>query len=646
MLQKSILRVLLFVVTLSVSACTYDADHSRSSQKKATGMEQKCQDLSTTFYDFCKKDTMKAFTAAEELQKILPYVTDPVVMASSLRCLGDCAEQRNQQKKAIEYYRKSLVMLEKKTGKKAEIERASTLMSSGLIYQKNGDLEEAFRFYKKAERLFTNYKMYEKLLGLYPKIGDIYLRNNLDTVRNKEYIQKMEDILPKVSDPECLTEYYVNRANTYFYSNEPDKALEMGQRAVDILLKSPPVNDYLLGTAYYNLGYFHRNLEHLALAESYYRKSLEAYKKTGILYDITDATIRVGGSLYYQQKYEEAEKCLNKGLKMADSIHSEVLKRNAYDVLSYLEFERGNYKKAYNYLDAYVTLHLNILSEQTQKNIDFLQGKYDDERKVDQIAELSRHRKMLYWRGLALFMLCTVVIVSLLYRQRILKNRQKLAEQRLMGLEQEKKLDATQAVLEGETAERARLARDLHDGLGGMLSVIKLNLFDVKKHSLISGDNVERLDRVMDLLDNSMNELRRVAHNMMPESLMRYGLKVALSDFSDSIPPAHFHYYGEEKRMDPNMEAMIYRTVYELVNNALKYAQAGRINIQVVQQEERIAVTVQDDGIGFDTSQMSKGHGLLNIQNRASSYGGSMDLFSQPGQGTEITVEFLLIKSV
>jgi len=140
-----------------------------------------------------------------------------------------------------------------------------------------------------------------------------------------------------------------------------------------------------------------------------------------------------------------------------------------------------------------------------------------------------------------------------------------------------------------------------------------------------------------------MNELRRVAHNMMPEALMRYGLKIALSDFSDSISPAQFHYYGEEKRMDPNMEVMIYRTVFELVNNALKYAEAQHINIQVVQQEERIAVTVQDDGKGFDTSKATNGHGLSNIQNRASSYGGTMDLFSKPGQGTEITVEFLLI---
>ena len=383
-------------------------------------------------------------------------------MASSIRCLGDCAEQRNRQKAAIEYYRKSFDVLNGKTGKKAEVERAKTLMSNGLIFQKNGDLEEAFQYYKKAELLFTKYKVYDKLLGLYPKIGDIYLRNRLDTVRNKQYIEKMEAILPYVSNPECLTDYYVNRANTYFYANDPKNALKMGQKAVDLLLAAPSTNYYLLGTAYYNLGYFHRNLEHLITAESYYRKSLEAYEKTGILYDITDATIRVGGSLYYQQKFDEADIYLQKGLKMADSIHSEVLERNAYDVLSYLEYERGNYKKAYEYLDAYVSIHLNILSEQTQKNIDFLQAKYDDAKKVSQITELTRHKKLLYWRGLALFMVCLVVIVSLLYRQRILKNKQKLAEQRLVWLEQEKKLAAVQAVLEGETAERSRLARDLH----------------------------------------------------------------------------------------------------------------------------------------------------------------------------------------
>jgi len=155
-------------------------------------------------------------------------------------------------------------------------------------------------------------------------------------------------------------------------------------------------------------------------------------------------------------------------------------------------------------------------------------------------------------------------------------------------------------------------------------------------------DDVNSLDNVLGLLDQSMQELRRVAHNMMPEALVKYGLKVALADFCRNIYSAHFHYYGEEKRLDPNLEVTVYRTAFELVNNAIKHAEAQTINIQVVQQRDRLALTVHDDGKGFDTTKKPSGHGLSNITNRAAVYGGSMDILSAPGQGTEITVEFLI----
>ncbi|NLT02698.1 MAG: sensor histidine kinase, partial [Bacteroidales bacterium] len=260
-----------------------------------------------------------------------------------------------------------------------------------------------------------------------------------------------------------------------------------------------------------------------------------------------------------------------------------------------------------------------------------------------------------------------LVLIALLYRQRSLRNERRLAQEKVALLEREKRLVATQAVMEGETAERSRLARDLHDGLGGMLSVIKLNLHQVKKSDLMVPDDVGRLDNVLGLLDQSMQELRRVAHNMMPEALVKYGLKAALADFCRNIENAHYHYFGEEKRLDPNLEVTVYRTAFELVNNALKHAEAKAINIQVVQQSDRLALTVHDDGKGFDTkslthtdaasdksvdavtgqaadasAQKPSGHGLSNIANRAAAYGGTMDILSAPGQGTEITVEFLI----
>lgn len=103
---------------------------------------------------------------------------------------------------------------------------------------------------------------------------------------------------------------------------------------------------------------------------------------------------------------------------------------------------------------------------------------------------------------------------------------------------------ATQAVLDGETAERTRLARDLHDGLGGMLSVVKLNLNNMKQGSALEHADVQRFDAALKMLDDSISELRRVSHNMMPDSLSRYGLKAALTDFCQHIMGTEFNYFG------------------------------------------------------------------------------------------------------
>src|SRR5690606_13777582 len=156
-------------------------------------------------------------------------------------------------------------------------------------------------------------------------------------------------------------------------------------------------------------------------------------------------------------------------------------------------------------------------------------------------------------------------------------------------LVQEKQLVAVQATLDGEAAERTRLAKDLHDGLGSMLSLVRFNLPQVEgEAAVLEGIDVTRFQKALGMLDESIQELRRVAHHMMPESLLRYGLKVSLSDFCTAIPTVDFHYFGDEARLPEKLEIMIYRCIHELVNNALKHAQAGHVNVQLVQEPDRI----------------------------------------------------------
>jgi signal transduction histidine kinase len=271
-----------------------------------------------------------------------------------------------------------------------------------------------------------------------------------------------------------------------------------------------------------------------------------------------------------------------------------------------------------------------------------LETVYETEKKEAKIIDLEKEKRQHYWVAGALGLIFLLAIVILFFRHRLVKNQKLLADQKVSQLKQEQQLVATQATLDGETAERSRLARDLHDGLGGMLSVVRLNLKDVKTGGYIEVGDINRFDKAIDMLDDSIKELRRVAHNMMPESLLRYGLKVSLTDFCNEIPSVGLHYYGNEKRLNSNLEILVYRSAHELVNNALRHAEAKNINLQVIQEEDRISLTVQDDGKGFDTNSTPHGMGLKSINNRVASFNGKMSIYSSPGNGTEINIEFQL----
>jgi signal transduction histidine kinase len=229
------------------------------------------------------------------------------------------------------------------------------------------------------------------------------------------------------------------------------------------------------------------------------------------------------------------------------------------------------------------------------------------------------------------------------------RHKQKLQQAKIEELENEKQLTATQSILKGEEQERTRLAKDLHDGLGGMLSGIKYSFQNMKENLILTPDNAQAFERSIDMLDSSIREMRRVAHNMMPEMLLKYGLNVALKTFCSEIDRSAavkttYQSIGMQNiTIDQTTAVTIYRIIQELVHNAIRHANAQKILVQVnAQQEERmLSVTVEDNGNGFDTNllQDAQGIGWSNIQNRVDFLNGKIDLNSEPDKGTSVLIE-------
>jgi signal transduction histidine kinase len=245
-----------------------------------------------------------------------------------------------------------------------------------------------------------------------------------------------------------------------------------------------------------------------------------------------------------------------------------------------------------------------------------LSVRYEAAKQEMQLLSMSWQRLIhISFSVVGIFLAATVVLI---FRMKARKERT------------EKQLIAVHALLDGENKERKRIARDLHDGLGGMISSVKMDLAEI--------DDTQNL---RDQLDKCIEEIHWVVAGMMPASLTRFGMKAAIEDYCRRFPNVHFHFFGVEKRIDENTEITIYCCAYELVNNAVSHSGARTVNVQFVQDNDRVSLMVQDDGCGFDPKKIAtKGIGMKNINNRVIAFNGVINISSSPDNGTEVNIEF------
>jgi two-component system, NarL family, sensor kinase len=377
----------------------------------------------------------------------------------------------------------------------------------------------------------------------------------------------------------------------------------------------------------------------------------------------------IGLKYYYLAKkdYKQAEQAALAAISIAQRSGSIELLREAYKEAANVQIAQGDQKHFGYYERLSDSLDDQILSDKVLKNTKDIEGKYTLSKKQAQIDSLNEQRKiqqlrlkqrtMTIW-GLTGLMLAVVLTGILYYRnyqnkKRLLVAGALLQEQRILELEKEKQLLATQAVLQGQVEERTRLAKDLHDGMGSILSSAKLSFSQIKDNLVITGQDADAFERSMNILDMSISELRRVAHNMMPEALIKFGLDSALKDFCNSVGQSgalqltHQSFHIDETSIPPIKAAAIYRIVQELVNNIIRHAQATRALVQLIRDGNTLSITVEDNGTGFDKNILatSDGMGYLNLINRVAYLNGKMDIQTSPGNGTFVNIEIANVQS-
>lgn len=210
-------------------------------------------------------------------------------------------------------------------------------------------------------------------------------------------------------------------------------------------------------------------------------------------------------------------------------------------------------------------------------------------------------------------------------------------------------------ILEGQEEERKRLSREIHDGVGQMLSAMKLLL---ESFNPSSTPMKMRLNDAKDLMKSIIQEVRRVSFNLTPSSLDDFGLVPALNKFCEEINAVtkpEIKFVNETKfinRLESNIETNLYRIIQEAVNNAIKYAKASHITVTISHTINNLNISVEDDGKGFDFGRVERsghfekaGHGIFNMRERTSYIGGEFRMDTELGKGTRIFITLSLDKN-
>ncbi len=584
---------------------------------------------------------------------------------------------------AKEYYRQALA-LSKKLGYKAGELKYASYYSSVLNIQ--GFFDSSLAVNLNALQMAKKMKDSLAIVKASFNVANSYtfLSKNDSTLY---YYFQVLPYLEKQKDNRMLSIAYNNLQDIYRRLHQYQKGITYGKAGV--AMSRANKDSLKLEYGLTNLGTNYASLHLMDTALACYKEAFEISKKIGDQYGESAAWLNIADIDYQQGRYEAAKRGYTKALKIARELALNETATIALKGLAMYFLQMKNYAAARQYADSSLALAAQnenreqrvkiykILSNIAYGNQDLISAKEFDS-KADQLndsinndnlseittryekeyetskkeSQIKLQQAQLKQKSILNYFLiagaAALLIISLLtYRNH--RHKQKLQQAKIDELETEKQLTATEAVLKGEEQERTRLAKDLHDGLGGMLSGIKFSLSNMKENLIMTPDNAQAFERSIDMLDSSIQEMRRVAHNMMPEMLVRYGLKIALEEFCNEINRSgaihtNYQFIGTHTTsIDQTVAVTVYRIVQELVNNAIKHAYAQNVLVQLhaSEQEKLLTITIEDDGKGFDKNLLtvSKGMGWNNIQNRVDFLKGKIDVNSEPGKGTSVLIE-------
>ncbi|MEB8329566.1 sensor histidine kinase [Flavobacteriaceae bacterium KMM 6897] len=527
---------------------------------------------------------------------------------------------------------------------KDSINIGASLLKIGSTYRRMSDFKNALDYATKAIKIIESYGDKTSIAEMNDALQLIYfsLPNYEKAILyGSKAVSQARELKNKPLLMQALSNLTLSYNETKRFK-ESKKALVEAQALATELQDLNAESAILLNLA----GVFLKQGDYKTLKE-YANKALIINKKIGSTDGECVSLRALAISYLHEKEYLLAKDYALNALEIAEANNYKTEMGDCYKLLSNISFAMQNLEDGERYYEKSNAMIEEIFNEAYLQSAAQFEKKYETEEKDSKIKlqSLKLNQKNILNYIFIGSSIALLLFILLLYRN--YSHKQKLQFHRISELEKEKQLTATEAVLKGEEQERIRLAKDLHDGLGGMLSGIKYSFQTIKQNLIMTPDNQMSFERSMDMLDSSIKEMRRVAHNMMPESLVKFGLDTAAKDFCNEINTSgalkiNYQSMGMSAiAIDQTTAITMYRVLQELINNIIKHASAKTAIVQFTFTDTVLTLTVEDDGKGFypENLNQTKGMGWANIKNRINFLGGVIHIDSKPGKGTSVHIE-------
>lgn len=379
-----------------------------------------------------------------------------------------------------------------------------------------------------------------------------------------------------------------------------------------------------------------------------------AGKQSGPIHQV-ELGLKLNAVLIEQKKYPASQQLLASLLPLAKQSHNGRAEADVNHAMYETARALRSPENALAYLERFSFIMDSLHTVQMQQQIQELNVRFDVAQKDNEIQQqrlkLEQERRNRNYLLLVSALLILIAGITWFYFRNRIRTARRLRQQEEIihtqekeKLRQEKELSKLAASLESQEKERNRIARDLHDGVGSLMSGISAQVENLMAQQ---PDNA-LFTPLKQMVKDTAAELRRTSYDLMPAGLLRMGLEPALRDLCMNLlvkngiePTIEFH--ADLTRLNADQQLIVYRVVQELFHNIIKHAQAGHVLLQLSMFEDQLTLIIEDDGRGFKVEEKTlNGIGLGSIRSRVDLLSGFLDISSVPGEGTTVTINFPL----